>query len=174
MGLTLTAARADMIIQYQFNPGALMTIDSIDFAISGDFDYDVGLSQPTGVDITLFNGTLSETFSTISNQCLNSSGSVCAANIATGDFMGVGFTASLSNDSLDQIIVANNITGCACENDFPDVIGSASSVTGSAQPVPEPTSLALLSVGLLGIRTVRGLRAPGRTVRITPVGGMAD
>ena len=73
--------------------------------------------------------------------------SVDAANSGTGDFFGISSTVPITSVTIDAEVAGNNID-----------IGNVS-FTPTANPVPEPASLALLSVGLVGLTMVLRRRA---------------
>lgn len=162
-GFSAASAYAAPIYDYAFSPNASMTIAGEKIAISGTFGFDASTNSAVNLDITLTDtGTnASETFTAYSNVVGTvSSPQVLAfpGNNITGDYFGLGFGSSLNLDAVDPLVLTDSgsgvSSGCHCHA-LDSIDTTASAVTGSVVPVPEPVSFSLFGGGLIALGVAR-------------------
>lgn len=150
--LPLPAAHAD-VIQYVMSSGASTTWGGDVEAISGTFTYNTTIDLLLAVDISLA-GALENATYTVVNAGDRVPGEFEAATDTTyNDEIVMGFVAPLSNAPDDLWSTGH---WSVKVNGDEQVYGTAS--TGFADPVPEPSSLALLGITLGIFALIHALR----------------
>jgi hypothetical protein len=133
-----------------------MTLDGSGEAISGAFAYDVNTGNESSVDITLTGNYLTQSFTNATGCAqFDTPTVVCAYDPAdTTEVLVIDFDASLALGAPDAIVyddgfhIVTETTTCC-------VSTLATAESGSADPVLEPTSLALFGTVLASLVAVR-------------------
>jgi hypothetical protein len=144
-------ARADVMIQYELSSDASMTIGGNKEAVAGTFTYDVTTGVPTAADFSISGSLNASGFDDVA--CITdfeSEQAVCALDSNGYESLLLVFSASLADDQSDPLSASVYIGGY--NTSYTDPSGNphfATAVTGAADPVPEPSSLALIVSGLM-------------------------
>jgi hypothetical protein len=157
-GFSASTASATPIFNYAFSPNASMTIAGRNIAISGTFGFDAATDFAVNPNVTLTDTvtSASETFTSYSNVFTGPAVVAYFENTGTGDFFGMNFGLSLGLDVIDPLAVTSAVvdSGCHCHS-LDSIDTSATAVTGSAVPVPEPVSFSLFGGGLIAVGAMR-------------------
>jgi len=138
-------------ITYSFL-GASAVFGGATETITGGFTFDVATGFETNVSITLSGpSAFSGTYTAASLGYAGNVNEISAQGINAALTIYFASPLSSATDNLSFVGTANSPFGAT--------VVVASSPTGSVSPVPEPSAVALLAIGLLGIGVVRRSRS---------------